>query len=310
MAWRKLGLIFNIRNYQSDWLKSHAMLPTPLLLDDRIRIYFTGRDKLGCSRISFVDLDRSDPTRTLYAHDRPLLDVGKLGTFDDSGTLATCTLQHEDSVYLYYTAYNRRVTVPYSNSIGLAISIDGGMTFERMFEGPIVDRTAVEPYFAISPWVVRQGDIWHLWYASGTGWIMLDGTPESLYEIKYASSIDGIKWQRKNQTCIAPLHPMEANARPSIIRQSDRYRMWFCYRGSNDYHDGSNSYRIGYAEAFADDPTKWLRNDSIAGILLGPEDYDRKMQAYPAVIDVDDRRYLFYNGNGFGAAGFCGAVWE
>ena len=46
----------------------------------------------------------------------------------------------------------------------------------------------------------------------------------------------------------------------------------------------------------------------MAGISVGPEDFDCKMQAYPAVIDVDGQRFLFYSGNGFGAAGFCGAA--
>jgi hypothetical protein len=94
------------------------------------------------------------------------------------------------------------------------------------------------------------------------------------------------------------------------VKDNEILKMWFCYRGSNDFRDGVDSYRIGYAEASADEPTIWLRNDSLAGISFGSEDFDNKMQAYPAVIDVDDQRFLFYSGNGFGAFGFCGAVWK
>lgn len=308
MGWKKLGLIFDLKEHSIEWIQSHAMLPTPLLLEDRIRVYFTGRDKDGCSRISFVDMQREDPTKILYIHDRPLLEVGKLGTFDDSGTMCTCAVRDADKIYLFYTAYNRRVTVPYSNSIGLAVSTDGGVTFERMFEGPIVDRSMREPYFAISPWVIRDEKIWHMWYASGTGWIIVNDTPESLYEIKYAYSTDGIVWQRDNVTCIPPLTPQEANARPTVIKENGKYKMWFSYRGSKDFRDGRDSYRIGYAKA--DDPVNWVRNDTISGIAHSGEAWDEKMQAYPAIVEFGRNRYMFYNGNGFGVAGFGCAVWE
>jgi hypothetical protein len=308
MSWRKLGQVFHLEEQKIRWIKSHAMIPTPLLLDDRIRVYFTGRDEQGHSRISFVDLDRQDPARILYVHDRPLLEVGKLGTFDDSGTLCTCAVQTENEVYLYYTAYNIRVTVPYSNSIGVALSRDGGVMFERMFEGPIVDRNMNEPYFTISPWVLREEGLWHMWYASGTGWIKVNDVPESLYVIKYAYSSDGIVWQRDNLTCIQPLTPHEANARPTVIKENGSYKMWFCYRGIQDFRDGSGSYRIGYAEGQS--PVKWLRDDTKAGIEFAKDGWDSKMQAYPAIMTVDGNTYMFYNGNGFGATGFGCAIWE
>src|SRR4030042_1101920 len=176
------------------------MLPTPLLLDDRIRVYFTGRDVNGHSRISFVDLKREYPSSIMYVHDRPLLEVGKLGTFDDSGTTATSAMRVNNDIYLYYNGYNRRVTVPYSNSIGMAVCKDGGTTFSRLFEGPIIDRNTKEPYFTVGAWVIRDNDIWHMWYGSATGWIIVQEKPESLYVIKYAQSLDGINWRRDNIT--------------------------------------------------------------------------------------------------------------
>jgi hypothetical protein len=222
--------------------------------------------------------------------------------------LGTCAVQHDSKVYLYYTAYNLRVTVPYSNSIGLAVSTDHGVTFERMFEGPVVDRSMVEPYFTISPWVLIENEHWHMWYASATGWITVGGKPESLYHIKYASSSDGVIWSRENLSCIPPQNDTEANARPTVVREEGRYKMWFCYRGSHSFRDGDDSYRIGYAEST--DGTNWSRLDAHAGIQPGPDEWDSLMQAYPAVVKVGGKTYLFYNGNGFGVQGFGAAVWE
>lgn len=310
MAWKKLGLIFDISKHNIPWLKSHAMLPTPFAMEDRIRIFFSGRDEKGQSRISYIDVKKNDPCQIIYIHDRPLMEVGKIGTFDDCGTLATCATVYDETILLYYTAYSMSVTVPYKNSIGVAISYDGGNNFKRIYEGPIVDRNKTEPYFTISPWVMKVKDLWHMWYASATDWFIVDGKPESVYHIKYAHSTDGLEWHRDNQSCIIPLTKEEANARPSVVQDSEILKMWFCYRGSHDFRDGLDSYRIGYAEADLKNPTQWSRCDRSAGIECGPEDYDDRMQAYPSVIDIDEQRFLFYNGNGFGFNGFCGAVWQ
>ena len=310
MAWEKLGLIFDIRAHDIPWLKSHALLPTPLLLEDRLRIFYTGRDLNGQSRISYIDIDRHDPKEILSIHDRPLLDIGKVGTFDDCGTVGTCVVHNEGRILLYYNGYNVRNTVPWSNALGVAVSHDGGANFEKMFEGPILDRDKYDPYFTITPGIFRERDVWHMWYTSGTGWKKVNGRQEPLYVIKYATSSDGLSWQRDNVTCINGAFPEEATARATVVKDGEIFKMWFCYRGSNDFRDGVDSYRIGYAEASGEEPTRWLRNDSLAGISFGPEDFDSKMQAYPAVIDVDDQRFLFYSGNGFGAFGFCGAVWK
>lgn len=308
MAWKKLGMIFDLERQSIPWLKSHAMLPTPLLLDDRVRVYYTGRDADGCSRISFADFERSDPSVLMYAHQQPLLELGKIGTFDDSGTLGTCAVRSGEEVYLYYNGYNRRVTVPYSNAIGLAVSRDNGTTFERMFEGPIIDRNTLEPYFTVGAFVLREEGLWRMWYASATRWIVVAGKPESIYVIKYAESGDGMNWVRNNHTCIQPTTPDEANVRGTVIKEDGVYKMWFCYRGSVDFRDGSDSYRIGYAES--PDATNWTRHDERAGISFSAEGWDAKMQAYPSVVTVDGARYLFYNGNAFGQGGFGCARWE
>jgi predicted GH43/DUF377 family glycosyl hydrolase len=309
MGWKKLGLVFNLQEQNIPWLKSHAMVPTPLLFEDKIRVFYAGRSNEGESKIGYVDFMRDDPTKILYVHDKPIFDVGPLGTFDDSGTLSTCAVRDGDNTYIFYTAYSMSVKVPYRNSIGIAISTDGGNTFKRMFDGPIVDRSKYEPYFVISPWVVKRNNLWHMWYSSATNWILVDDKPESVYHIKYAHSTDGINWVRENASCILPVHKEEANARPTVIENNGNLKMWFTYRGSRDFRDGLDSYRIGYAESKIIGPTKWKRDDKNSGISPGPEEYDNLMQAYPAVIEVDGKTLLFYNGNGFGHDGFCCAEW-
>ncbi len=249
MKWEKIGLVFNLEVHKPHWLRSHAMTPTPIVLDEVIRVYFTGRDQHGESKISFVDFDKEDPSKLLYVHDKPIMDIGRMGMFDDCGTICTCAVSDGKDILLYYTAYSISYKVPYKNAIGLGISKDGGATFERAFDGPVLDRSKVEPYFVISPWVIRTDGIWHMWYASATDWIMVNDKPESVYHIKYAWSENGRDWQRENTSCILPVKDTEANARPTVLVEDGKFKMWFTHRGSSDFRDGSDSYRLGYAEA-------------------------------------------------------------
>ena len=84
--------------------------------------------------------------------------------------------------------------------------------------------------------------------------------------------------------------------------------MWFSYRTSKDYRGGDGSYKMGYATS--PDGMTWQRNDAMAGITTSDKGWDSEMIAYPYIVDTPHGRYMFYNGNGFGASGFGYAVWR
>ncbi len=311
MSWQKLGVFFKTDG-QRPWMVSHACTPTGLYLprSNRIRIYFAPRNERGQSIPTYLEVDAKDPTKVIQLADRPFLELGQLGTFDDGGIMpCSITTAENGDLYLYYVGWNPSVSVDYRNAIGLAISKDGGKTFERPFPGAVVDRDKYEPYFTASPCAMREGDTWHLWYASSTGFIRKDGRVEPLYVLKYARSGDGTTWHRYNQPILAPAFSQECNARPSVVKDGDTYKMWFCYRKATDFRKGGDSaYRIGYAESR--DAQNWERMDDRAGIAYSPTGWDSEMQTYPNVVDTPHGRYLFYNGNGFGRTGLGCARWQ
>lgn len=310
MSWRKLGLVFNIKEHDVPWLKSHAMMPLPVTLEDRVRVYYTGRHNDGRSRVSYFDLDITNLNNVINICEEPLLEVGAPGTFDDCGTVGTYAMKNGEDIWLYYNGYNVRNTVPWSNAIGLARSKDGGKTFSKEFVGPIVDRNKIDPYYTISPSVLKVDGKWHMWYTSGSEWLNINDKLEPTYNIKYAWSENGIDWIRTNEVCIEQRNREECVARASVLQEGDKLKMWFIYRGSQDFRDGVDSYRIGYAEANISNPTDWVRKDDEVGIAPGPEKFDDKMQAYAAITVINGKKHLFYNGNGFGYEGVCAAVWE
>lgn len=305
MRWEKKGRVFRAAG-EFGWMHSHAQIPTVLVLEDRLRVYFATRPSAGLSVTAMLDLDIDDPTRVLNVHETPVLEPGPPGAFDEHGAMPSYVFGNGDEVWLYYGGWSRRTSIPYSNWTGLAVSRDGGTTFEKAFAGPILDRTPFEIFSATAPFVLHEGDDWHVWYASGEAWIDVDGKLEEFYTIKHADSRDGIHWQRDAKRLLSSEHDFEPLHRPTVIAIGGRYHMWFCHRRIRDFRDGAGSYRIGYASSH--DLRTWNRNDALAGITVSPDGWDAKMTAYPYVVQARDNIYLFYNGNGFGADGFGCAV--
>ena len=305
----KKGHIFAVDGKHT-WNQSHAQIPSPdLLPNDRIRIYYSTRDKLNRSLTSFIEVNAANPSEVLYVHDRPILDFGKLGCFDDCGVMPSSVVTHDGLKYLYYCGWNTSTTIRYRNCIGLALSEDGGVTFRRAFEGPILDRTKDEPHLVVTPHVISEDGIWKMWYCGCTEWKVVDGVTEPQYLIKYAESRDGIDWERDNRVLIPYRHEAEAIGRPVVVHEDGIYKMWYSYRNIDEYRTNKNkSYHTGYAESV--DNVNWERKDELAGLDLSETGWDSEMTAYPYVVDYQDKRYLFYNGNGFGRSGFGYAVAE
>lgn len=308
MNWQKKGLIFKVDNHY-EWMTTHAQVPVVEKSGDRrLRIYFGTRNRHNQTVTTFIEVDARSLKKIIYTHDRPVLSIGSVGSFDDSGAMPSWIIDHDNKKLLYYIGWNTGGTIPYRNSIGLAISEDGGLTFNRLYEGPILDRTILDPYLSATPCVIIENGIWRMWYLSGVGWQTHEGRVEPYYNIKYAESTDGIHWKRDGLVCIDFKTPDEGGiARPSVLKDGNVYKMWYSYRGGNDYRtDRSKSYRIGYAES--PDGLKWTRKDEQVGINVSEKGWDSEMICYPFVMDVNDRRYMFYNGNGFGRSGFGYAV--
>jgi len=302
MKWKKMGRIFHT-NDQNDWMCTYASLPVvEHLREDIFRIYFSPRDSRNRSNIAFIEIDINDPTKILRISEKPVMLPGKLGTFDDSGVMPSSIVNHNGKKFLYYLGWNQRVTVPYSNAIGLAVSEDGGETFERMFDGAVIDRTNKEPYFSASCEVKIENDLWKMWYLSCTGWALREEGPSPFYHIKYAESKDGISWQRDGIACIDYKNKDEwAIATPRIKKENNVYKMWYSYRGMM-------SYRIGFAES--KDGISWQRKDEQVGITVSETGWDSEMIEYPFVFDHKNNRYMIYNGNEHGRDGLGIAILE
>ena len=301
MKWKKLGRIIK-PSEDFEWMRTHAMVPTPDLIEgDIYRIYFSGRDKFNRSFIGYAVIDINDPHTILKFSERPVLGLGELGCFDDNGVTPSWVLDNDGRKFLYYIGWRPRSTTRMSVIAGLAVSTDGGETFSRISRAPVLRPTDREPFSILTaPCVMMDNGIWKMWYVSGTKWLNPD-LPS--YNIKYAESRDGITWDQQAVVCIdAESEEETALARPCVLKENGIYRMWYSTKVVE------TSYRIGYAES--KDGTAWQRMDSRVGIDVSESGWDSEMIEYAFVINHNDKKYMFYNGNGYGTTGIGLAVLE
>ena len=312
--WKKLGRVF-APNGDHAWIHSHCQNPTPLLMDDRVRVFFNCRTRAGADGMTtatatFIDLALDDPTRVIAKPPGPLLPMGKLGTFDEFGVMVSTVIRRSATdVWAYYVGWSRNTGVPYNHAIGVAVSRDGGDTFARLGDGPVIGRSVNEPYIQNSPCIMKVGDLFHLWYSSGIAWKLHNGKPESIYVLMHATSADGVHWQRNGEPILPYQVVDECQTNPSVIQIDGRWHMWFCYRHGLDFRNGQRGYRMGYARS--DDMRSWHRDDAASPLEPSATGWDSEMVCYPSVFTLPNgKTYMLYSGNGFGRDGFGVAVWD
>ena len=294
--WKKIGRIFD----PSVLTQGHTHSSVPIaenIKDSLFKIYFSSRDQSNRSYTRYFLIDLEDPFNSLEFKDQFVLEPGPLGSFDDSGAMACWLTETVDTKFLYYIGWNLGVTVPFRNSIGIAKEDNG--IFNKLFDGPILDRNKDEPYFVASCCVLKEKERWLMWYLACKDWIIKDNKTTHRYHIRYAESSDGVFWERNNKIAIDFKNDDEfAISRPSVVKDKDCWKMWYSYRGDN--------YKIGYADSL--DGKNWERKDSLAGIETSENGWDSEMIEYPYVFDYKDNRYMLYNGNDFGRSGIGLAI--
>jgi len=296
MKWIKKGLIWG-PDGTLPWAKHSALTPTPIVLrENEIRIYAGFRDDRGVSRIGYVDVEARNPSQVIRVSQKPVLNTGKPGAFDDNGMILGDIVRRENKLYMYYVGFQLADQVKFLAFTGLAISHDNGETFERYSQAPILDRDDHGLFIMAIHSVLFQDSKWKVWYSAGNGWEIINDIPYPQYHIWYTESTDGIHFPDRGNLCI----DVEGNeyriGRPRVYRVRDKYIMYYT-KGTID-----GDYLAGYAESI--DGVNWLRIDAESGIVLSESGWDSEALSYPALVWADNDVYMFYNGNQMGKEGF------
>lgn len=297
--WVKLGRLLS-SDKDSKWIVSHVGASCVRKINtDKYEVYFTGRDIQNRSVICRSDLSFEGEEFQFEFNDNIVFGHGELGAFDENGVSYPYIVDVDSEVFMYYVGWMPTVLTPFQNHLGLA-KLDGS-TFKRVSRAPIMERNN-EDYLSMgSACVIIEEGVWKMWYTSFVRWEKSNQNSKHSYVIKYATSKDGISWNRNDVVCIKPIYDGEHSiGRPSVVKHGGKYHMWFCYRGDD--------YKIGYA--YSDDGISWTRSDENTGVELSSSGWDSKGMAYPYVFQRAGRLYMIYCGNRYGEGGMGLAVLE
>lgn len=293
--WKSLGLIYK-PNKNFVWSKSHCMLPTIYKLGpNKIRVFFGSRNKKNVSSVGFVDLSYlKDKFKVLKYSRKPVLMPGNLGAFDDNGVLPSCIIKKKDYFYLFYIGWRPSVITRYSLISGLAKSKSLN-SFKRVSKAPLLKLSDIEPYQILTaPTILKKGKLFFMWYVSCNKWKNKDFP---IYDIKFATSKNLMEWNQTGLTCISLKKGERAIARPFVIFENNLFKMWYCYEKA------LKGYKLGYAESL--NGKEWKRKDKEIKFDYKSKG-ENKMQAYPQLVNIKKKVFMFYNGNNYGRDGiFC-----
>lgn len=297
MIWHKKGLVHASAS-DLPWAYSNASFPTvDELGNGRLRIYYTALDEQQFGRTGYVEVEESDPSKVVHVARKPVLDLGELGLFDDCGATAFSVATKDGVKYMYYQGWQRTLKVPYAIFTGLATSQDGGITFRKHSNLPVLDRTADDPFIRGAPFVIVENGKFRMWYVSCLEWIEDARGLRYQIVIRHAESADGVDWIATPGICLSPNFPDEyALGRPVITVDDGIYRMWYSIRSLDA------PYRLGFAESL--DGLTWTRRDEAISLDRSAAGWDSEMVCYGYVVTRPEHTLMFYNGNRHGATGF------
>lgn len=303
MGWNKKGLVY-CPDGSDEWKNNSVLCPQPFLLNDEIiRVYGSFRDCAGIGRIGYVDVEASNPNHIISISERPVLDIGSPGTFDDNGIILGDVLRVKNEIWMYYVAFQKVSKVKFYAFSGLAISKDGGESFSRVSRVPIMDRSEEGIFGRCIHSVIYEKDVFRVWYSVIYDWMYINGTPYPTYDIKYIESVDGFYFGAEGISCVKCKGDEYRIGRPRVRRNElGVYEM----RYTSDTLD--KKYRSGYAES--KDGIHWTRKDELAWLSPSSTGFDNEMACYPVEIETKYGRYMFYDGNGMGKTGFGYAKFE
>ena len=292
-VWEKLGLIYEPSS-EHPLLFSHATNPLPVYLKDNIfRIFYSARNRDNKSSVSYIDFD-IEKLQVIYIHPEPVFTFGDEKSFYSHGvSIGNC---YTDGInnYILFMGWQQPANQHWFGEIG-RLQLSENKFLKLNPEIPFLKLDSDDPISLSYPFVLFHENIYKMWYGSTIDWHSENG--EMVHVIKFATSSDGVHWNKKGTAIPFQIGVAQAFSRPTVLFDEEGFHMWYSYRSGSGI-----PYRIGYA--VSKDGLTWENKINEVGIDVSAAGWDSEMICYPFVFDFKGRRFMLYNGNGYGKNGF------
>jgi len=262
----------------------------------RYRMYYSGAEGEG---IGFAEAQIDDPLKWTEHPASPVL-LPRADNWEGNKINQPRVVKvTEDHWRMYYSGWG----FPGQGThwaMGLAESFDGGVTWERGSEDPVLERggqDSADGAGVFVPTLIQAQGQWWMWYTAARA------NPKGYQNIHLclATSADGAVWKKYPGNPVltddfSDGAPRSVTSRCCVRYDDGVFRMWYSF--------AKPDYRIHYAESL--DGISWER--SPISPVLGPSPkpaWDDTMVEYPEVQIVDGIFRLWFCGNGFGSVGYA-----
>lgn len=295
MGWLKRGRIFDPNKYsRPPHLSTHASNPVALHLDGGLfRVFYSGRDHSNRSSVGHFDFD-FESMRLVDVCTVPDFASLKSSNYFSHGVSISAIQSTDEGNFLWFMGWHIPDGQHWQGELG-RLRIASDLSLHLVDPEPAIGINPDDPISLSYPTFLKLEDgTWACWYGSTIAWDI--GNGEMLHVIRRATSINGIFWKPEFDFLPWSMGTKQAFSRPHVIRNdNDHFEMWFSFRGAKP-----STYRIGHAES--EDGRGWTV-DLTDCLGTSPDGWDSQMVEYPFVFDHQGRRFMLFNGNGFGATG-------
>lgn len=295
MVWQKIGRIYDPNSKKRHpKLETHSANPLPVhMKGDIFRVFYSARDSKKRSSVGAFDFDIKK-LEIVYDHYEPFFVHGPKGTYYESGVSVGGCYSVGNITYMLFMGWQNENGKHWRGDIGrLTLSEDLGLSLKD--NTPLITISDIDPVSLSYPFVVKKNSEYKMWYGSTLKWESRN--TEMVHVINSATSLDGDIWNLDGLAIPYYKNVCQAFSRPTVLVNNDEsYDMWFSFRsGLND------KYKIGHAYSL--NSLDWEIDLSPKGLETSKVGWDSDMMEYPYAIDHKGKRYMFYNGNGYGNTG-------
>jgi predicted GH43/DUF377 family glycosyl hydrolase len=257
---------------ENSWDHHAVGYPTVVIVNDTCRMWYVGvSDEIAIQIGYATSVDGINWTKY---ENNPVIQLGNAGSWEDTWVYMPSVIYHESAFHMWYCGATGDVSdyIPWKEEIGYASSSDG-KSWTKHASNPVLEVNTPGSWddsYVGGPTVLFHDAIFHMWYY---GWGPTSG---NVYQIGYATSADGISWDRSDlNPVLTPSgweHPR--NQDPCVIIMDGTYHMW--YSGKYVFQ-----WEIGYATSA--DGIDWTKDPSNPVVRKGSVDIiDEKKTDIPS----------------------------
>lgn len=296
--WEKFGLTYDAKKSNPTWGPTHALVPTPVVIDDEnVAIFssFVDRDFRG--RIGRVDINFSSGNPTVAnVQEIPVLDLGPQQTFSQYGVGMGTFWPPKLYGDLYFVGFDRPTGFKFKAFSGKAIwdEAQGSYTHTEtmpMFGEDFGGKTIVGIHD-----IFEVNGLMNALISIGSSFEHIEGKDFPRYQVHLAQGQDLDALEISTHPIIPALDDVYRIGRPRITRLDRGFEILVT----------AGSVRGSYLpEAyFSEDLVTWTQKSTKSFTEKTINGFDDLHQCYLSRFTLKGEEWIVYNGNNMGLLGF------